>query len=176
LILCEKLGFGKNPTAVLRDKAIPLINKMFTLFEKLKIDMTIFYRRLARCVGEELLGTEKAITLLVESSYHENVTDFQKLKIKNFISEYSETVRLVNDSCLTISKRMNTINPAFILRNYLCHEANALCEQGDNSLLDIVSKLIEQPFTVLPGFEKYYQKSPVWAKNQAGCGFLSCSS
>jgi len=68
---------------------------------------------------------------------------------------------------------MNSVNPKFILRNYLAEEA--IREAEDQKCYDKIStlfNLLSSPFEAHLGFESYTQKAPKWAQGLS----VSCSS
>lgn len=70
---------------------------------------------------------------------------------------------------------MNSVNPKYILRNYLCQSAIDAAEQGDFGEVRRLLKVMERPFDDQPGMEKYARLPPAWAY-RPGVGMLSCSS
>lgn len=70
---------------------------------------------------------------------------------------------------------MDSVNPKFILRNYLCQSAIDAAEIGDFGEVRRLLKLMEHPFDEQPGMEKYARLPPAWAYRPGVC-MLSCSS
>lgn len=70
---------------------------------------------------------------------------------------------------------MNSVNPKYILRNYLCQSAIDMAEQGDFDEVRRLLKVIERPYDEQPGMEKYARLPPAWAY-RPGVRMLSCSS
>ena len=69
--------------------------------------------------------------------------------------------------------RMHRVNPKYILRNYLAHEAiRRAREEKDFSEVDRLWRLFRDPFTEQPGMEAYAAPAPEWAKQIS----VSCSS
>lgn len=80
----------------------------------------------------------------------------------------------------TRAEQMKRVNPSFIVRNYAVHEAIQAAEQGDLSLVHALYAAARTPYAdvhELPEMaRKYVEKRPIWARTQAGCSRLSCSS
>jgi uncharacterized protein YdiU (UPF0061 family) len=71
--------------------------------------------------------------------------------------------------------QMDSVNPKYVLRNYLCQSAIDQAEQGDFSEVQRLLKLMERPYDDQPGMEKYARLPPAWAYRPGVC-MLSCSS
>ena len=71
--------------------------------------------------------------------------------------------------------RMDSVNPKYILRNYLCQSAIDAAEQGDFSEVNNLLRLMKRPYEEQPGMEKYAGLPPAWAYRPGVC-MLSCSS
>lgn len=70
---------------------------------------------------------------------------------------------------------MNKVNPAYILRNYLCQIAIDAAERGEYEETRNLLKVLQNPYEEQPGFEKYQLPPPAWALKPGVC-MLSCSS
>jgi uncharacterized protein YdiU (UPF0061 family) len=68
---------------------------------------------------------------------------------------------------------MNSVNPKYILRNYLAEIAIRKAEdEQDYSEIDVLFNLLKKPFDEHQGFESYTQEAPDWARGLE----VSCSS
>lgn len=70
---------------------------------------------------------------------------------------------------------MNSVNPKYVLRNYLCQSAIDAAELGDFGEVRRLLKLLQRPYDEQPGMEKYARLPPAWAYRPGVC-MLSCSS
>ncbi|CAN6201669.1 unnamed protein product [Urochloa humidicola] len=70
---------------------------------------------------------------------------------------------------------MNSVNPKYVLRNYLCQSAIDAAEQGDYEEVRRLLKVMQHPYDEHPGMEKYARLPPAWAYRPGVC-MLSCSS
>lgn len=69
--------------------------------------------------------------------------------------------------------RMDAVNPAYVLRNYLAEKAIRMAEdERDYSEVERLRGLLRDPFTERPGMESYADPPPDWGRRLA----VSCSS
>ena len=92
------------------------------------------------------------------------------LELKEWHNKYKERAAAEPDK--ERKKKMDAVNPKFILRNYIAQQAIKKAEQGDNSELAKVLDILEKPYEGQPGNEEYAQKPPEWAAEIE----VSCSS
>ena len=67
---------------------------------------------------------------------------------------------------------MLSVNPLYILRNYLAQEVIEATQRGDFSELERMMDLLTDPYTARTGMERYSALPPVWASKIE----VSCSS
>ena len=67
---------------------------------------------------------------------------------------------------------MLAINPKYVLRNYMAQTAIEKAQQGDYSEVELLLKVLQNPFDDHPQAEKYAGLPPDWA----GGISVSCSS
>ncbi|MHC4268070.1 MAG: protein adenylyltransferase SelO [Planctomycetota bacterium] len=158
-----------------------LVTELLEILQLVETDMTIFYRQLATIdINVEHLKDLSDSTLLepLMDSYYvpEQLTNDNIMRIGNWIRRYG--TRVCKDGTLndTRRKRMNAVNPKYVLRNYLAQLAIDKAEQGDNSMVNRLLELLRHPYDEQPDKEEYAKKRPDWARHRAGCSMLSCSS
>ena len=69
-------------------------------------------------------------------------------------------------------KRMDLINPKYILRNYLAQGAIEKAQQKDYSEIGRLLQLLQNPYVEQVGMEAYAAAPPNWGKHLS----VSCSS
>ncbi|CAK0752240.1 hypothetical protein CVIRNUC_002131 [Coccomyxa viridis] len=104
-----------------------------------------------------------------------------------WLSRYRERLQLEVDAGATATARvdaMNSVNPRYVLRNWIAQNAITMAEKGDYSEVERVLRLLEQPFsddaaqeggTAVQSSERSLQYDgpvPQWAKRSC----VSCSS
>ncbi|WP_298607762.1 YdiU family protein [uncultured Thiothrix sp.] len=138
-----------------------LIADLLIKMQQNLVDYTIFFRRLSK-LGLQANQSESTLRdLFVERSAFDA-----------WAIQYRE--RLLQEQSVDIERqaRMQQVNPVYILRNYMAQQAIAKAEQGDASEVDLLLKLLQQPFTEQAGMESYSDHPPAWADSIS----VSCSS
>ncbi|QLE03093.1 YdiU family protein [Galbibacter sp. BG1] len=151
-----------------------LILKLEENLELSETDMTIFFRNLSKFTME---NPEKGLSLVNQAFYEpETITGKIEEKWSSWIYDYAERLRAEELTNSERSKRMNTVNPKYVLRNYMAQMVIDEADKGNYSLINELYMLLKQPYDEQPNFEKWYAKRPEWARHKVGCSMLSCSS
>jgi uncharacterized protein YdiU (UPF0061 family) len=69
-------------------------------------------------------------------------------------------------------RRMDLVNPKYVLRNYLAQGAIEKAQQKDYSEIDRLLTLLQNPFSDQAGMDSYAAAPPNWGKHLS----VSCSS
>ena len=142
--------------------------------------MTIFFRKLADVGPLDLpseLTDEQLIKTIDEALYTpEEITAEKRDKIVAWLRRYA--TRLQQDGGAPEARRrcMDSVNPKYVLRNYLAQLAIDKAEEGDYSMVAEVLEVLRHPYDEQPGQEEFAAKRPDWARHRVGCSMLSCSS
>lgn len=140
------------------------------LLAKSEMDMTILFRNLSTF---EENNVEAFVDLLPSMSYTEHF-DTHKKEWTEWIQNYARIIQKQNNQ--DRSNKMKTINPKYVLRNYMAQIAIDAADKGDYSIINELFLLLRTPYDEQPEMEKWFAKRPEWARHKVGCSMLSCSS
>jgi len=86
---------------------------------------------------------------------------------------YSRRLRLENSMDSERKPRMDSVNPKYVLRNYIAEGAiRKAVDEDDYSEIERIRVLLKEPFSEQPGSETYAEPAPAWARGLV----ISCSS
>ena len=158
-----------------------LVAGLLEILQLAETDITIFYRRLASLEFDATpvaqIDASAFIQPLLDAYYvPEQLTPETTARIAAWLRRYHDRVREDGTDDETRRRRMNAVNPKYVLRNYLAQLAIDKAEQGDPSLVHDLLELLRHPYDEQPDKEAYAQKRPDWARQRPGCSMLSCSS
>lgn len=151
-LMMEKIGL--NSSRQLHD----LLPSLLTLLAAEKLDYSVFFRLLSHIkqdhfdtLLDEVVDRDRLVQWLVkyQSARLDQPLDWQKT-----------------------SERMLQVNPKFILRNYLAHDAIQAAEHGDYLPFRRLLNVLNHPFEEHPESEYLAQRPPSWGKSLE----VSCSS
>lgn len=176
-MMSQKLGLKTFEPAT--DKM--LFAELLAILSMVETDMTIFFRRLAMInVDVESLSDTRDETLMAPlmPAYYvsEQLTHEYRTRIGSWLRDYLKRLAMDNTSYETRRRRMNAVNPKYVLRNYLAQLAIDKAEQGDFSLVNELLEVMRYPYDEQSGKEEFAKKRPEWARHRPGCSMLSCSS
>lgn len=161
-----------------------LVADLFRLLTAVETDMTLFFRGLARIVaaGREPATSGGAATDLdrlvpLDEAYYR---DEDRLRVRPateaWIDRYLDLTRRDDRPGSERAASMDSINPRYVLRNYLAQLAIDAVERGDQSEIAELLDVLRRPYEDQPGKERFAARRPEWARQRPGCSQLSCSS
>jgi len=156
-----------------------LLNKdLHEVLQLVETDMTIFYRNLADVDCEHLQLSDKELMAPLMDAYYapDALSTEDKARTCNWLRRYQQRVAEDGTSNEIRRQKMNSINPKYVLRNYIAQLAIDKAELGDFSLINELLDLLRQPYAEQAKMEHFAVKRPDWARDRAGCSMLSCSS
>jgi uncharacterized protein YdiU (UPF0061 family) len=148
-----------------------LVESLHALLAAAEIDMTIFFRALAR------VDPAHPTTAAFEEAFY----DAAKRRdhdpgLSSWLQRHAARVR---SDALSPERRvevMNAANPKYVLRNYLAQQAIERAAEGDYDGIQELLDVMRRPYDEQPGREAFAARRPDWARDRAGCSMLSCSS
>ena len=158
-------SYGKFYSDIMRRKLglleiIPddgaLIRDLLDLMAQSRTDYTGFFRELGNFSTDDSGG---------------------RFKLDPCFSQWSSRYRrrLLMENSIDRERKpgMDSVNPRYVLRNYIAESAirKAVDEDG-YSEIERIRVLLKNPFSEQPGFEKYAEPAPPWARGLT----VSCSS
>jgi uncharacterized protein YdiU (UPF0061 family) len=172
-MMAGKLGLNAFDPATDEELTVELLS----ILGLIETDMTIFYRRLAMMPIRDSVSDEALMLPLMPAYYvPEQLTADYKNRLVNWLKSYIKRVQRDALPDEARRKRMNAVNPKYVLRNYLAQLAIDKAEQGDFSLVNELLELLRHPYDEQSDKEEFAAKRPDWARQRPGCSMLSCSS
>jgi uncharacterized protein YdiU (UPF0061 family) len=154
-----------------------LLEGLEDILLRVETDMTLFYRGLADVPSGSETTDEALLAPIRGAAYAPDAWEKSAREpTLAWLKRYSERVRQENADDSERRAAMNSVNPKYVLRNYLAQLAIDDAEQGDPKKLLELLDVVRQPYAEQPGREAYAEKRPEWARNRPGCSTLSCSS
>jgi serine/tyrosine/threonine adenylyltransferase len=169
-MMCRKIGLAET----LEDD-ISLIVDLEAVLQLTETDMTLFFRNLSSVekIDSISTATEKIkdtfynpteVSGEIEHQWNEWFTAYlNRLKVENLTDDERKTA-------------MNSVNPKYVLRNYMAQLAIDEADKGDYSMVEELYNLLKNPYDEQPENKKWFAKRPDWARDKVGCSMLSCSS
>jgi uncharacterized protein YdiU (UPF0061 family) len=176
-MMARKLGLNAYDPAT--DEA--LTAELLAILPLVETDMTIFFRRLARLDGDDpslASANEEVLMAPLMDAYYVpgHLTAAVRSRTANWLRAYLKRAGRDNTPHPVRRRRMNAVNPKYVLRNHMAQMAIDKAEQDDFSLIHELLDLLRRPYDDQPEKEAFAAKRPDWARHRPGCSMLSCSS
>ena len=166
---CAKFGLLADS-----DSAQEFMAEGYSLLESCALDYTLFFRALAT-LPDTIPATGGITELLGDISYDEAKLELHHSQLRAWLDRWHASLDS-DDSHAARRRRMNAVNPRFVLRNYVAQQAIRLAESGDESMIHTLLHVLQRPYDEQPDHVALMQRRPEWARNEAGSSMLSCSS
>jgi len=157
-----KLGFP-----VADDRSRSLAETLFAWMSRTEVDMTIFFRDLARASGPADLA---------DAFYGEAAVRAAAPVLATWFADWQQAIAAIGEPTELRLARMDRTNPRFVLRNYLAQQVIEAATEGDMAPISELLDVLKRPYEEQLGRERFAEKRPEWARHRAGCSMLSCSS
>lgn len=162
-----------------------LVGDLLDILQLTETDMTIFFRNLANVLAttsaDSANNSDSSIADPIrEAWYTPDSADFVKSevaeKMGTWLRQYQTRVQSDGTTDDVRRQKMNSVNPKYVLRNYMAQLAIDKSAKGDHSLVNELLDVLRHPYDDQPGKDQHAEKRPEWARDRAGCSMLSCSS
>ncbi|WNG26487.1 YdiU family protein [Cystobacter fuscus] len=165
-----KLGLS----SLAQEGDLELVQGCFSWLAAQETDMTIFFRGLSRVVtAPEAPGEWPAV---LREAFYGKVPDEHVARGLEWLTAWWRRTRREDVAPAELARRMDAVNPKYVLRNWLAQEAIDAAHAGDDSKVHTLLEVMRRPFEEQPGREAYAGRRPEWARSKPGCSALSCSS
>ena len=152
-----------------------LIAKLEKNLQLSETDMTLFFRELSSV--KKNASPSESIATINDAFYKPEEIKKEILKSwKNWFEKYLNRLKLEEQSNEERKTAMNSVNPKYVLRNYMAKLAIDAAEEEDYSILKELHEVLKKPFDEQADYTKWYAKRPDWARDKIGSSMLSCSS
>ncbi len=137
-------------------------------------DMTIAFRLLS---NYKKGYPENGLELIENAFYKPEALTEEKLNTwKVWFKAYDQRLQKEELTDDERQQKMNTVNPKYVLRNYMAQLAIDEADKGNYDVVNELFQLLKKPYDAQPEHEKWFAKRPEWARHKVGCSMLSCSS
>ncbi|MGB7328326.1 MAG: YdiU family protein [Rubripirellula sp.] len=173
MMLSSKIGLDS-----IREGDTAFLADLESTLQLTETDMTIFFRLLAKVPAEHLIDEGSEFLSPVMDAFYkpEELTGETLQRWRSWFQRYVHRVRETTATDEERASRMNSVNPKYVLRNYMAQLAIDKADRGDPSLIDELYEMLRHPYDEQPNNEKWFAKRPDWARHKVGCSMLSCSS
>ena len=154
------------------------LSQKFGLVDNLPGDQELFAEYLdlmAATQTDFTLAFRNLSQITLEPSAQENALRdlfVDREKLDQWLLTYRHRLQQEHSIDAERAVRMNQFNPKYVLRNYLAQQAIEKAEKKDFSEIDLLLKILANPFAEQSEFERYSQLPPDWATQLS----VSCSS
>jgi len=153
-----------------------LLENLEQNLQRSETDATLFYRSLGSISSFDQLHSD-SLWEVIQNAFYQAPEQPEVIEPwKNWLSTYAPLRRRHSKPWEQVQKRMNELNPVFILRNFIVQEVLDALEKGDRAPLDQVATALRTPYEWNSLTSPFHRKLPDWARSRPGCSALSCSS
>jgi len=169
----------------LKEKDVALLDELDEVLQLTETDMTIFYRLLADIPQAHSTANDTFLSPVFDAFYAPDEVCGDVLnRWRAWFDSYLTRLNENSSSDEERRTQMNTVNPRYVLRNYMAQlaidKATDKATDGDASMIEELHQLLKQPYKDQAGNDqpndKWFAKRPDWARHKVGCSMLSCSS
>ena len=139
-----------------------LWNDLTRMLQLAETDMTVFFRQLS--------NTEEGVDTIdhVADAFYFPLRPAEKAQWLGWFARYRQRIAQDQWSSAARKASMDSVNPWFVLRNYLAQEAIEAAEKGDLSRLHQLLDAGRRPYAEQPQYADFGKKRPEWARHKPG--------
>ena len=145
-----------------------LTRELLVALTESETDFTIFFRRLA---AVPLEGSADELLAPLAPAFYDPPAAHDRLAA--WLRRYLGRARAEGPDR---TRRMASVNPKYVFRNYLAQQAIDALEALDAAPLERLLQVLARPYDEQPENEEFAARRPEWARSKPGCSALSCSS
>ena len=138
-----------------------LLVALFAILQAGHVDFTLFFRRLGQLQLEDVAADAPLRDLFID-----------RAAFDEWAVQYRARLRQEGSVDTMRRQAMDAVNPKFVLRNYLAHNAIEKAQNKDFSEIARLLAILERPYDEQPEHEDYAKLPPDWANELE----VSCSS
>jgi uncharacterized protein YdiU (UPF0061 family) len=167
--LAQKLGL----TAFNQEGDQALLTELFQVLNGVETDFTLFFRGLSS-VAEDAVDSSLAAPL--RRAFYSEPSPEHLGRVTAWLRQYCARAKREGVPAAERARRMNSVNPKYVPRNYLAQQAIDAMAEGDASVLERLMQVLARPYDEQPENDDLADTRPEWARHKPGCAALSCSS
>ncbi|MDO4997478.1 MAG: YdiU family protein [Neisseria sp.] len=141
-----------------------LIADLLRIMQQQRVDFTLFFRNLSL--------VQNAHDAPIPEPLSDLLSDKNDKTFALWLGRYRRRLRLENSDEAERKMRMDSVNPLYVLRNYLLEQAIALAKTGDFREIERLQTCLQNPFVEQKQFADFAVLPPDWAAEIC----VSCSS
>lgn len=172
-MMIKKLGIED-----LDKESIDLVDRARKLLQDHETDMTIFFRNLSTLDTSTFRPDKTGLTNLIGEAFYSSpdgngtvLTDWER-----WFVDYIARLKHENVPDIQRQNAMKSVNPKYVLRNYMAQMAIDAAHKEDYTLVEELFEMLRKPYEDQPEYDRWFARRPDWARAKAGCSMLSCSS
>lgn len=165
--LAQKLGLA----AFDQEGDEALLAELFRVLNAVETDFTLFFRGLSSVAAS---ADDLTLVAPLRRAFYAEPDAAHLARVAAWLRRYLARAGVV--PAAERARRMNSVNPKYVPRNYLAQQAIDAMTEGDASVLERLMKVLERPYDEQPEHDDLAERRPEWARHKPGCSALSCSS
>lgn len=173
-MMAERLGWGS-----VRDGDEALVGGLFAVLQRTETDQVLFFRDLADApVDPDSTVADDELLLALAGAFYrpDEVVGDVRAALVGWLRAWGGRVVAGGIGDHERRRRMDAVNPRYVLRNSLAVEAIEAAEGGDPTLVHTLLDVLRRPYDDQPGRDRFATRRPEWARSRVGASQLSCSS